>query len=538
VKSKQKDIEQLPEPLSPSVFEEKDQRRFFISIWIFAALGSFLLLATALFLGTVAVDDELNLVRTAYDGVGRGVWGHQLVSLLLPGQLGISFAPLIFGICLYAFSTTMLIYFWGLQDRFVAYLAAFVIGCFPYFASMMTFDVVQVAYPLGFCFIIASLYPVFLKPSISSFLIGALFFSIAFSLYQGVATTFAAAFISTAGMRFVLADDKNSLFRTMFLKYLPRAVFLGVLGSILYLLMSQAMQMIIPHREWGSGYQVSLALDFWSRASFVTTVIIGLLSGWKHDLPLFSVILFFLLLFLATGAIFFISQVGKAAKMSLAICLWLAVCIAPFWLLFVQQSGLAPRSTVGLGIVYSFLFAALAIQNHRALRRFAVGFALIWCLQFVFLGNEMYYTQHFVYLSDRDTVNRIVNRIDNLPASEALPYPKPVTFVGGYEHPENGLKQFSVLGRSVFSWDNGNVWRQTQLFRHVNADGFAPTSYGKKRKSIQDFVEENNVPAWPRSGSVFVYNEEIIVVNLGKIDRRTGSRFKTPFLQIRKAFPW
>jgi hypothetical protein len=127
----------------------------------------------------------------------------------------------------------------------------------------------------------------------------------------------------------------------------------------------------------------------------------------------------------------------------------------------------------------------------------------------------MYYTQHLVYQSDRDTATRIVSRIDSLPGIEQLPFPVPTTFVGMYKHPPNGSKKYSVLGASMFEWDSGNIYRQMAFMGLMNISGIQLQATNEVRQKAEAFVSENSVPSWPHPGSVFIQDNEIVVVNLG-----------------------
>ncbi|MFC1605624.1 glucosyltransferase domain-containing protein [Pseudomonadota bacterium] len=496
--------------------------RFYQDVWVFAVTGSLLMMATGLFLGTIAVDDELNLFLGSFDGIGRGLWGHQLVTFLLPGQLGISFAPMLLGILLYATSTTILIYFWGIRDQVAARLSAFIIGAFPYFASMMTFDVVQVAYPLGFVCIIFSLYPVFMKSGFRHYCFGVALFALAFSLYQGVASAALTAFASIVGMRFILAENKEDALNQILRSHIPRFLVISSLGSATYLVTSKIVQAVFDHHKWVGGYELAVDLAFSKeRLYYIAYHSLGLLTGWENDLPGLSVALFFLMITVLSVSVFLLKKLPMAKKLLLFVAVWLIFCLSPFWLMFVQINPLAPRSTVGLAILYGFVFAALASIGSGTLRKLVLGVAAIWCVQFIFLGNEMYYTQHLVYQSDRDTATRIVSRIDSLPGIEQLPFPVPTTFVGMYKHPPNGSKKYSVLGASMFEWDGGNIYRQMAFFGVVNVSGLQLLATKEISEEVETFVLENKIPSWPRPGSVFIYGDDTVVVNLGP---RTAAR--------------
>lgn len=177
---------------------------------------------------------------------------------------------------------------------------------------------------------------------------------------------------------------------------------------------------------------------------------------------------------------------------------------------------------------------ALASLTVGLAGKIVIGVAAVWCLQFVFLGNEMYYTQHLTHQADRDTANRIVNRIDNLAGEEQLPYPIPVTLVGKYEPPSFGQKKFSVLGASVFEWDQGNIYRQMALLNLMYVSGIQLAVDKGVTQKIDAYILENEIPGWPREGSVFVFDDNLVVVNLGS-RAYSGANLKMP---VQKMLEW
>ena len=260
----------------------KNSRQFYLNVFFVGFISSLLLMASGLFLGTISIDDELNLTARYFGGIGRGLWGLELITYLLPGQLGISFAPIFIGCAFYALSSTILVWIWGLRDQTIAAVCSAIIGCFPYFASMMTFDVVQIAYPIGFVFIVSSLLPVFRDSTNYLYLfLGALGFAFAFACYQGVSTSFVTAFASAAGMRFLLHPDKTDGFRNFWLKHAPRGLAVALLGGVLYLASDKLAQRLFPHHAWGDAYKVKFVFDFWEKSRF--DAIVNSNNPWPTD---------------------------------------------------------------------------------------------------------------------------------------------------------------------------------------------------------------------------------------------------------------
>ena len=501
----------------------KIRHYFYFKVFLVCFISSLLLMASGLFLGTISIDDELNLTSNFFNGIGRGMWLNELITRLLPGQLGISFAPIFFGCAIYALSTTILISLWNIRNQTIAQTCSAIIGCFPYFASMMTFDVVQFAYPIGFVLIVSSLLPVFREPTNYLHLVsGALGFAFAFACYQGVSTSFVTAFVSVAGMRFLLHPNKSEGFRIFWVRYAPRAIAVALLGGVLYLASDKLAQRFFPHHAWGDGYKVRFVFDFWEKPRFDAIInnISALHLGKTGDLPQLSAWIFLMALIPLGIGVVAIRNFALWKKGVVLLILCVSVFVLPFWLVFVQSNLLAPRSMVGLGILYGFVYAALATMTSQGVyRSLSRAIALLWCFQFLMLGNEMYYSQHMVNTAEQATIHRISARLDALAVRDSLPYPLPVTMVGRYTPAGQTFAKFSTLGHSALDWDAGNIGRQAAVFHNLGIDGLKFEMDGQMRKEIERYVQSNDIPKWPQTGSVFVYSNKIAVINFGNLPR-------------------
>lgn len=486
---------------------------------VFAAalVSSLLLMASGLFLGTIGIDDELNATKSSFPGIGRGLWGQELVTILLPGQMGISFAPILVGCCLYALSVTMLVRLWNITDHRVSLASAAIMGCFPYFASMMSFDAVQVAYPLAFVAITSSVFLIYTGNSTRSLTAGAASFAIAFSLYQGVATTFATAFASVAVARIALAGDPAPPMKLLVRAWLPKGLAVAITGGLLYLGSDRLVRYLVPHSAWSSEYRVAIDLAFNDpeRLARCMANIRSLTFGGTGDLPfLSSVLLMGLLLILASGIVGFV-QLQLWKRLVLLLALAVSVFILPFWLIFVQSMALTPRSAVGLGALYAVTFAILASQHRRLPRWAAQAVAAIWCTQFVFLGNEMYYCQHLTMMAEQSTAARLAARIDAVAVAGGDPIPASVVLIGTYEPAHAAHARFSTLGSSPLSWRDGAPYRQARLLALLGVDGYRFDATSQLRDDASRHVLDHAVPAWPDPRSVFRLNRDAIVVNFG-----------------------
>lgn len=483
-----------------------------------ALVGSLLLMASGFFIGTLGIDDEINALTTVFDGTGRGLWAHHLITILLPGRLGVTFAPMFLGCILYAISITIVIDLWGPVRKEASYVSAALIGGFPYFASMMTFDVVQVAYPAGFVLISASLIPIFNGRRLITLGLSVVAFAVSFACYQGVAISFATAWASIIGMRYLLSDHRQNFLVHVMRSIIPKTLSVGLLGSLFYLLTVKISQFIIPHSEWGDNYKVktSFLLSEPGRLTAIVDNASRLLLGASGDLPAIAV--FFLFLGIAVSAIWLLCD--RSLDLPLRVCVTLAflssILILPFWILFIQSMLLSPRSSVGLGILYGYIYAFLVeIVRRSSKKRLLTGLAVVILTTFIFTGNEMYYAQMLASQADQVTVTRIAARIDSVAGQHQLKAPIPVTFIGRYAPAGRIFARYDTLGASPLDWDDGNVHRQAALFRMFGVDGIEIDTHSSLREEVGNYVIVNNVPFWPAPGSVFLYKDYLVVVNLG-----------------------
>lgn len=498
-------------------FQSSLQSRYFRNLFFAALAASLLLMASGLFIGAIGIDDEYNALRTAFDGTGRGLWAQHLITILLPGQLGITFAPAALGCGFYAFSIAIIVYLWGPIREKIGYISAALVGSFPYFASMMTFDVAQVAYPIGFVLIAACLIPVFNSRRIVSIGLSILAFAIAFACYQGVAATFAAAWSSIVGMRYLMAKEKSAWLADALRVIIPRTVATAGLGSLFYLLTVKVSQAVIPHVEWEENYQVktSFSLADPSRLLEIYDNAKGLLMGKSGDLPFVAAIMLMLGV-AATGLVIACSKdLWWPSRMLVTLLFLLSVFILPFWLLFAQSMSLAPRSAVGLGILYGYIFAALATRASRGVSAFLVGCAGIILIQFIFAGNQMYYTQFLASQADQMTLARVASRIDSVARDGKLRIPINATFIGRYVPAGSQFAKYDTIGSSSLDWDSGSINRQTSLFKLYGIDGLSIQRDPGLREEVAGYVRSEQIPGWPDPGSVFLYKDYLVVVNFG-----------------------
>lgn len=500
--------------MKPSEQDWIYKRNLFFS----ALAGSLLLMASGLFLGQLGVDDELNALTTAFDGTGRGLWAQHLITFLLPGQLGISFAPMALGCAIYALSIAMIIHLWGPIRPRIGYISAALIGSFPYFASMMTFDVAQVAYPIGFLLISACMIPIFTSHKPLPVALSVISFAVAFACYQGVAPTFATAWASITGMRYFTAPDKNIYLKRDIPAIAVKSLVTAIIGSLIYLLSIKTFKAIIPHAAWSGDYEMQLvfALNDPQRLQQIGENASALFTGKSGDAPLGASILLLAGIAVVSLRLLLNRDVTLAYRPFVALAFLFSVLVFPFWLIFVQPILLNPRSAVGLGVLYGYLFAALATTANRRVLAVLAGLAALVVISFIFKGNEMYFTQYLANRAEQVTVTRVASRLDAVAQEHHLKAPFEVTFIGRYAPAGRRFARYDTLGSSPLDWDNGNIHRQAALFETYGIDGIQVNRDDAVRKQILDDIRSRQIPAWPDVQSVFLYNNKIVVVYFGE----------------------
>jgi hypothetical protein len=341
----------------------------------------------------------------------------------------------------------------------------------------------------------------------------------AFACYQGVVTTFTVAMTTTIGMRLALAADPRREWSRVVGDYAPRLALLGVSGVALYLAMTKLTQLVIPHVEWSSGYKVALALPFadGERLYDIARTIFYRLGGkWAADLPFLSVLLFVLVCAAVAVAILRMRPYAWWQRFVLIALFGLSIGVFPFGILFVSDAPVASRAVVGLGLLYGFVFAVLAVKAGPRLRRILYGVAGLWVFQFIFLGNEMYYAQHLLQKAEHTTIARVLSRIDMVAASSPVEHHVPVVMVGQYFPANKRHLRFETLGQSAFYWDDGVPERQLKLIELYGGDGLEMISSLEVTEEAAHYIDSNAIPAWPQAGSVFLFRDKFVVINWGK----------------------
>jgi len=463
----------------------------------------------------LGVDDYLHLgmeVTWNEFWVGRGMWGGVLLHYLVPGGWIVPFITLLIGI--FCQLTTAVVLGWliglhriGVPARALIY-SVFVI--FPFFSAQMAFSHLQIGYSLASLLCVMGLFgAASCTRSWPRLVVSSVLIAMGFSTYQGCLSVLATAAVAavSAGLHSRIPLDRHRVAR--------RAGNIGLAiaaGGLLYLLIHK---LII----WSAGisppsdyYSVSWQLAFWERWDLIEPQISFLLLGCGGLVPTGAVLLFLLAAVFAAGD--WIVRRPPPVVVAGGLMLGLALVLAPFSVLFLHASRLAPRSSLGAAVVWVVVFAALASSASRTTRWFGNISVSLVVLSFVFQSNQVFYSQNLVAQADRTMIARIAERIDVIDTNPRMEGRPRVVVVGSYSHPHYpGISRYhnSVLGFSNFEWHGGNELRVQALAASVGVDRydwFAADAVGSP--AAVERMLQGRAP-WPSADSVFIHDDKIVV---------------------------
>jgi hypothetical protein len=139
-------------------------------------------------------------------------------------------------------------------------------------------------------------------------------------------------------------------------------------------------------------------------------------------------------------------------------------------------------------------------------------FGIMLCLQFIFIGNQMYYSQYIKMLSDYSLLNRIIARVDAITSSRQLIHPISLAFIGGHDRFAINEKRFNTLGASPLGWGGGEPGRQAGFVDIAGIEGINLVRDAKLLNEINSYAVSNSIPEWPQPGSVFEYKDGTVCV--------------------------
>lgn len=446
--------------------------------------------------------------------IGRGTWGVLLVQYLTPGVWITPFISLLIGILLQLLAAVVI--GWGLELRALSPLQQALLyalfAAFPYFACQMAFHYVQIAYPLASllmaCGVVLALAGGAKRSICAAFAIG-----FAISIYQGSLSVLA----SVALLALLAGRERR---RKDIVGCLRRVVIAILAGGGLYLAAHKAILAITGVVAPSPSYNVAFDWRFWERWPVIRSEIVFLFLGAGDVIPMKAVVIF-----LVAALLLLVHEVRRQES-ALQRLRWFGLCVgvsallvfSPFLVLFLHESQLAPRSSVGVAAIWFALFAAMLMAPSAGIRRAGTACLAVVVVFFLFQDNRMFFSQHLVTQADTIMMARIAERIDQLAVHSGVAATD-VVLIGQYSHPQyEGMPRFvgDVLGYSQFEWDLVDTrWRIRGLARAIGVDRYIWLDAKELGPAFQDPTLLQGRQPWPHASSVFAH-EGYVVVWLGQ----------------------
>lgn len=472
---------------------------------------------------TLGVDDYSHLdMPFRWDDfwIGRGMWGGLLILYLTPGGWITPFVTLVVGIVLQVLAAVLL--GWALGVRALQPLQQTLLyasfAAFPYFAAQVAIAFAQIAYPLATVLTIAGVL-LALAGDARRAAFGAVAIAFATSIYQGS--------LSVLGPVALLAPlaGREVAARAVARRYI-RVLVTVLAGGVIYLAAHKLILAATGVVAQNAYYSVSFDWRFWERWPWIRKEAAFLFLGAGDVIPVKAVVVFLLaaLLLVLKPAIDAHDASRRLPRLALHALLAILLVVSPFLVLFIHAGELAPRSSVGVAVVWFVVYAGLLAASTPAIRNAGVaGLAVTFAL-FAFHDNRMFYAQYLVRQADYLMMARIAERIDRLETRPGAPTTD-VVVLGQYSPPKyEGMPRFAgdVLGFSQFEWDpSGARWRLRGLARAIGVDRYVWHDPDEAGASFRDPALLQGRRPWPDRTSVFAH-DGIAVVWLG--ERRTEPR--------------
>ena len=156
-------------------------------------------------------------------------------------------------------------------------------------------------------------------------------------------------------------------------------------------------------------------------------------------------------------------------------------------------------------------FVMLGMRNNPRLFNLLVAvLAAFSVFQFVVAANHLFAASHLALQADRLMASRLIERIENAQADADTGVEiKYMEMVGYYSRPSTELiPKIETFGASFFEWDQGSVGRVLMFLQTVGYQGLQPLPVGMRSRLIE---YANNMSIWPKSGSVRVVSDTVLV---------------------------
>lgn len=462
---------------------------------------------------TLGVDDYSHLdIPFEWNAfwIGRGMWGGLLVLYLTPGGWITPFVTLVVGIALQVLAAVLL--GWALGVRGLRPLPLALLygsfAAFPYFGAQLAIAFAQIAYPLASALMVGGVL-LALAGDARRAACGAVAVAFATSIYQGS--------LSVLGPVALLAPlaGRGTPGRAIVRRY-ARVLVTVLAGGALYFAAHRLILAVTGVVAQNAYYSVTFDWRFWERWVWIRQEIEFLFLGAGDVIPAKAVVIFLLaaLLLVVNEVIVERGVHRRRTRLASSVLVAIALVASPFLVLFIHAGELAPRSALGVAVIWFAVYASLLAATAPPIRRAGIaGLAVTFAL-FAFHDNRMFYSQYLVREADRVMMARIAERIDRLEMRSDAPTTD-VVVLGQYSPPPYaGMPRFAgdVLGYSQFEWDPaGSTWRIRGLARSIGVDRYVWHDAQELGESFRDPGLLQGRRPWPDRSSVFAHDGYAIV---------------------------
>ena len=481
-------------------FQEKKDLIFFL------AAVALLVYGFELFNFNLTIDEEVHAFGMAPSvWIEQGRWGMYLLNRFLLPYTIVPVVPLFIALISQILAALFLVEGWRITSKTDQMLLGAVFLAYPGIAYMYTFSTINYGIGVGLFCVGLALLSFEQLPGWGRLaaLIPAAF---AVAIYQGFIVALTAVFLVSYVIH--LLNAKRRAFQDLLVS---AGIVLG--GTLIYYLIHKVLvTFFVPESSYVGEYFdfASLQTNLTQVLASIATVIIGVYSGGKEIYGIRAWALLALISAVIAGFGYSLvrSKLSLLQKM-LAAALLIFLFLLPFLTGLLMGGYIAMRFLVALPVVLSGLVALGATFRNTIFRSVLVILTALCVLQFAVSTNHLFAASHIALQEDRLIAANLIKSIEQAKYQAGTEEVRYVEMVGYLRQPANALNpKIETFGASYFQWDQGNVDRMLFFLRTLGYEGLSALP-GEKRG---DYIDRaNEMPNWPREGSVTVVEDTVLI---------------------------
>ncbi|MFA0056412.1 glucosyltransferase domain-containing protein [Vibrio echinoideorum] len=194
------------------------------------------------------------------------------------------------------------------------------------------------------------------------------------------------------------------------------------------------------------------------------------------------------------------------------IVLVLAFSLSSALLVLVSAGSVPARSLVYIPIVIG-LVSTLTVVLVGKYNQVIYILTALTILGSAYINISLFYSDQIERDRDKILATRLMVEFDSILKND--PRDKyQLVIIGSSQSENSGIsKKIEVFGSSFFGHDGGNIVRIHAYFNYLGENRFSRAYLSEYTTSIEKI---NDIPVWPKSGSVFLH-DDIVVVKLGEL---------------------